>query len=89
MRSRGCASTPPPAGSTSRSSSSACAAPRAQRRPVRRADRHEWIVFLQVNALLVAIWAFAGAGYFWPAWVIAWWGFALLLKTAPRVLRLR
>ncbi len=65
------------------------AAPQAYRRPARRADRHEWTVFLQVNALLVAIWAFAGAGYFWPAWVIVWWGFALVLKTAPRVLRLR
>ena len=66
--------------------------PRAQParpRPARRADAHEWTVFLQVNALLVAIWAFAGAGYFWPAWVIAWWGLALVLKTAPRVLRLR
>jgi hypothetical protein len=66
--------------------------PRAQRsrpRPARRAPAHDWTVFLQVNALLVAIWAFSGAGYFWPAWVIVWWGLALVLKTAPRVLRLR
>ena len=62
---------------------------RAYRRPARRAHAHDWSVFLQVNALLVAIWAVSGAGYFWPAWVIAWWGFALVLKTAPRVLRLR
>ena len=43
----------------------------------------------RVNVLLVAIWAFTGAGYFWPAWVIAWWGFALVMKTAPGLLRLR
>jgi hypothetical protein len=61
----------------------------ASSRPARRPASHEWSVFLQVNALLVAIWAVSGAGYFWPAWVIAWWGFALMLKTAPRVLRLR
>jgi DUF1707 SHOCT-like domain/2TM domain len=64
-------------------------AQRAYRRPAHRTHAHDWSVFLQVNALLVAIWAVSGAGYFWPAWVIAWWGFALVLKTAPRVLRLR
>jgi hypothetical protein len=66
--------------------------PRAQRsrpRPAGRAHAHDWTVFLQVSALLIAIWAIGGAGYFWPAWVMVWWGFALVLKTAPRVLRLR
>jgi hypothetical protein len=66
--------------------------PRAEqtyRRPVSRAHLHDWTVFLQVNALLVAIWAVSGAGYFWPAWVLAWWGLALVLKTGPQVLRLR
>lgn len=62
---------------------------RAYRRPAPRPHAHDWTVFLQVNALLVAIWAVSGAGYFWPAWVRAWWGLALVLKTGPRVLRLR
>ena len=50
---------------------------------------HEWRVFFAVNALLVAIWAVSGAGYFWPVWVMAWWAFALLMRTAPGLLRLR
>jgi hypothetical protein len=49
----------------------------------------EWGGFLQVNLLLVAIWAIGGAGYFWPAWVMLWWGFALVMKSGPRLLRLR
>jgi len=28
-------------------------------------------------AVLVAVWALTGAGYFWPAWVIGVWGFAV------------
>ena len=67
------------------------------RRPARSAAvprrRHwpgdEWAGFLQVNVLLVAIWAVTGAGYFWPAWVMVWWAFALVLKSGPRLLRLR
>lgn len=34
-------------------------------------------VYLIVNALLVAIWALSGAGYFWPIWAIAGWGVGL------------
>jgi hypothetical protein len=52
-------------------------------------DGHGWGGFLQVNALLIAIWAVSGAGYFWPAWVMAWWAFALLMKSGPGLLRLR
>ena len=57
----------------------------------RHARRHgsEWAPFLQVSALLIAIWAVSGAGYFWPAWVMVWWGFALVMKSGPRLLRLR
>src|SRR5918995_2385670 len=51
---------------------------RSSPRPVPRAAAHEWLAFAQVNGLLVAIWAFTGAGYFWPAWVAVWWGLALL-----------
>jgi hypothetical protein len=50
---------------------------------------HDWAPFLQVSVLLIAIWAVSGAGYFWPAWVMVWWGFALVMKSGPRLLRLR
>jgi hypothetical protein len=49
----------------------------------------DWRAFAAVNALLVAIWAVSGAGYFWPAWVMVWWAFALMMKSAPGLLRLR
>src|SRR5215217_2881234 len=64
--------------------------------PAKRATRavaprrpHDWTPFLQVSALLIAIWAVSGAGYFWPAWVLVWWGFALAMKSGPRLLKLR
>ena len=63
------------------------AAPAPARRPAARPARdHEsgWPAFLAVNLLLVAIWAFTGAGYFWPAWVLGWWGLALVMKSASR-----
>jgi hypothetical protein len=31
-------------------------------------------------ALLVAIWALTGMGYFWPVWPALGWGFALLVS---------
>jgi hypothetical protein len=62
---------------------------RSATRPVDRDAAHAWIPFVQVNVLLVAIWAISGAGYFWPIWVAACWGCALLMKTAPGLLRLR
>jgi hypothetical protein len=55
--------------------------------PARHGD--DWRAFMLVNVLLVAIWAASGAGYFWPAWVMAWWGFALVIKSGPALLRLR
>jgi len=33
--------------------------------------------YLIVNAMLVAIWALSGAGYFWPIWPILGWGIGL------------
>jgi hypothetical protein len=50
---------------------------------------HDLTGFFGVSVLLVAIWALSGAGYFWPAWVMVWWGFALVMKSGPRLLRLR
>ena len=32
------------------------------------------VTYLAVSALLVAIWALTGAGYFWPIWPILGWG---------------
>jgi hypothetical protein len=58
-------------------------------RPAWRRSGHEWALFAQVSILLIAIWALSGAGYFWPAWVMVWWGFALAMKTGPRLLRPR
>src|SRR5215212_3846480 len=58
-------------------------------RPVAPRRAHDWAPFLQVSVLLIAIWAVSGAGYFWPAWVMVWWGFALVMKSGPRLLRLR
>jgi hypothetical protein len=37
------------------------------------------IAYVVVNMSLVAVWAFTGAGYFWPAWVICLWGIGLVL----------
>ncbi len=63
----------------------------AARPPVTRRHHgiHEWSGFLQINVLLIGIWALTGAGYFWPAWVMAWWGLALVMKSGPRLLKPR
>ena len=37
------------------------------------------VAYVVVNAFLVGVWAVTGAGYFWPGWVLAGWGVALLL----------
>jgi hypothetical protein len=37
------------------------------------------VAYIVVNALLIGVWATTGAGYFWPGWVIAGWGVALVL----------
>jgi hypothetical protein len=45
-------------------------------------DRPEVRSYLAVTGLLVAIWALAGAGYFWPVWPAVGWGFFIL--TGPQ-----
>ena len=45
----------------------------------------EWSAFIKLTALLVAIWALSGGGYFWPAWVLVWWAVPLTMRTAPRL----
>ncbi|TFC43351.1 2TM domain-containing protein [Cryobacterium shii] len=37
------------------------------------------VAYVVVNAFLVGVWFFVGGGYFWPGWVLAGWGVALLL----------
>ena len=39
--------------------------------------------FLLVNLMLIAIWAAAGGGYFWPIWPILGWGIGLGAHAAP------
>ena len=39
--------------------------------------------YLVVNAMLIAIWAAAGGGYFWPIWPILGWGIGVGCHAAP------
>src|SRR3954471_23339418 len=39
--------------------------------------------YLLVNLLLIAIWAAAGGGYFWPIWPILGWGIGVGCHAAP------
>jgi hypothetical protein len=50
--------------------------------------RPEVRTYVAVMALLVAIWALAGAGYFWPVWPAVGWGFFLLGGPTARRSRL-
>jgi hypothetical protein len=34
--------------------------------------------YVVINGVVVAIWAFSGQGYFWPAWLMGVWGVGLL-----------
>lgn len=55
---------------------------RQQIRQRLEARRDFWthvVAYLVVNLFLIAIWAMTGAGYFWPAWVLAGWGIGLVL----------
>ena len=41
--------------------------------------------YLVVNAMLIAIWAAAGGGYFWPIWPILGWGIGVGCHAAPLI----
>ena len=61
---------------------------RARARLLRkRKVRGDVFAYLVVNAFLVAVWAFTGAGYFWPGWILAGWGVLLVLDVWDAFLR--
>ena len=45
----------------------------------RRAFGQDLVAFVVVNAGLVFVWAVTGGGYFWPAWIIGFWGIGLVM----------
>jgi hypothetical protein len=45
------------------------------------------VTYVVVNAFLVGVWYWTGAGYFWPAWVIGGWGIGLALNTWDVLMR--
>jgi uncharacterized ion transporter superfamily protein YfcC len=45
----------------------------------RRAFWQHLVTYVVVNTILVVIWAVSGAGYFWPIWIIGFWGIGLVL----------
>jgi hypothetical protein len=57
------------------------------RRPERRRLRDDEHVraYVATMALLVAIWALTGAGYFWPIWPMLGWGIGVLADTGGRL----
>jgi uncharacterized ion transporter superfamily protein YfcC len=38
------------------------------------------IVYVLVNAMLVTIWAMTSHGFFWPAFVMGFWGIGLVMN---------
>lgn len=50
-----------------------------QRLQLRRDFSSHAVAFAVINAFLIGAWALTGAGYFWPAWVMAAWGAGLVL----------
>lgn len=45
----------------------------------KRAFTGNVVSFVGVSAVLILIWALSGAGYFWPIWVIGFWGLGLAM----------
>lgn len=37
-------------------------------------------VYVVVNAMIVLVWLFTGSGFFWPIFVIGFWGIGLVLN---------
>ena len=60
---------------------------RRRRSALETSVRIHLTVFLVVNVMLVAIWAAAGGGYFWPIWSILGWGIGVGCHAAPLLAR--
>ncbi len=58
--------------------------PTTRTRRRRSTARPEVRTYLAVMALLVTVWALAGAGYFWPLWPAVGWGVFLLTPGGAR-----
>lgn len=54
----------------------------ARREAARGGFRDHLRVYLMVMALLVAIWALTGMGYFWPVWPALGWGIGIACHRA-------
>ncbi len=59
--------------------------PAPARRRRRGPDRDHLRAYIAVNAMLIAIWALTGAGYFWPIWPILGWGIGLVADSGGRL----
>src|SRR5215212_2731494 len=58
--------------------------PRPRRRSALETSvRIHFTTYLLVNLMLIAIWAAAGGGYFWPIWPILGWGIGVGCHAAP------
>ena len=54
---------------------------RALRRLRKRRDFHaHLLVYVMVNAFLLAVWAATGAGFCWPAFVFVLWGVGVVMN---------
>jgi hypothetical protein len=57
--------------------------PERERTRKRLQDRRDFgshlVAYVVINAFLLGVWMLTGAGYFWPAWVLAGWGVGLVL----------
>ena len=52
---------------------------RAVRRLRKKAEfRNHVFVYVVVNAALVAVWAWTGAGFFWPMFPMVFWGIGVI-----------
>ena len=38
----------------------------------------QWQVYLFINLIRLLVWGLSGGGYFWPIWVIGFWGLSLV-----------
>ena len=59
--------------------------PRAPRWEPRQRDHSHERAYLATMALLVAIWALTGMGYFWPIWPMLGWGIGVAADRGGRL----